>query len=130
MIIMMALNVLREAKDTAGGQGTCSLCFSTTSGTAGRLYFLYLETICISCVENRYTVLQIAEADSHAYLEVVMSSIEKESEPMLAVGFIQDLTHKFLLGYFTRNQISPHMQFMLCLLSVGIAVLTFSHDFL
>ena len=36
---------------------------------AGRLYFLYL-------VENRYTVLQNAEADSHAYLVVVMSSIQ------------------------------------------------------
>ena len=55
---------------------------------AGRLYFLYLETTCISCVENRYTVLQIAKADNHAYLEVVMSSIQKESESTLVVGFI------------------------------------------
>ena len=72
--------------------GTCSLCFSTTSGTASwaTLYFLYLETTCtcISCVENRYTVLQIAEADSHVYLMVVMSSIQKESESTLVVGFI------------------------------------------
>ena len=47
----------------------------------GGRYFLYLETI--HCM---YLVPHIAELISifpHAYLEVVMSSIQKESEPTL-----------------------------------------------
>ena len=80
MIIMMALSVLREAKDTAGGYVFFMLLdHEWNRWPGGSVFFVYLETICISCVENRYTVLHIAEADSHAYLEVVMSSIQKES---------------------------------------------------
>ena len=54
----------------------------------------------------RLTVLQIAEADSHAYLEVVM----KESEPRLHIGF--DPINS--LGYFTRNLISPDSSCFAC----------------
>ena len=68
MIIMMALNVLREAKDTAGRY----VLHDHEWNSWAALFFVYLETICIACVENRYTVLHIAEADSHAYLEVHM----------------------------------------------------------
>ena len=74
MIIMMALNVLREAKDTAG---RVRVLYVSQPRVKQAAIFLYLETICISCVENHFSVPQIAELISishHAYLEVAMSS--------------------------------------------------------
>ena len=53
MIIMMALDVLREAKDTAG---RVRVLYASRPEQLGGRYFLYLETICISCVENRFTI--------------------------------------------------------------------------
>ena len=108
MFIMMALNVLREAKDTAGRCVLCMLLDHEWNSWAA-LFYVPRDHICISCVET-ITVLQIAEADSHAYLEVVMSSIQKESEPRLHIGF--DPIN--FLGYFTRNLISPHSSCFAC----------------
>ena len=72
---MMALNVLRAAKDTAGRYVFFMLLDHEWNSWAAPFFVprdhMYLV---------RGTVLQIAEADSHAYLEVVMSSIQKESE--------------------------------------------------
>ena len=110
----MIHNVLREAKDTAGRIRVLFASQPRMEQLGGR----YFETMCrpISCVENRYTAPQIAELiglgiSPHAYLEVVMSSTQKESKPRLHIQ-CRIRPHKFMYNFFT-SPISP--QFMLCL---------------
>ena len=101
--IRMALNVLREAMDTAGRVLCASRPQVETSGTAGRPRFFVPREHLEYLVENRFTVPQIAEligvsprtvhrrlaefgisiSSQYAevtdeYLELVMSSIQKE----------------------------------------------------
>ena len=71
MIIVMALNVLRKAKAKPIRTRACSLCFSTTSGIAGRpLFFVPGDHISPYISRAWKTVVQIAEliGTDHRYV--------------------------------------------------------------